>query len=700
MPDTTTAPYGSWESPLSAADVASTSKYVAEICIDKGSPYRVYWTESRPSEGGRRTLFRQETTDFDGATIREVTPNTQWNVRSRVHEYGGSPYAVYDGLILFCNASDCGLYLFDANSALAPRRIAQQDDKLWYANMVIHPSKKFAVAVREDHRNGDIDALAALVAIPLPSDLDADEFKPIDDVVLFSQSDFVSSPVFSPLNDEIAFYTWNHPNMNWDATTLHRATLSFDANGVANGFDNLAIVAGGEGDIQESIYQPRFDDAGRLHFLADRSGFWNPYYVDSDGKTNQSLAEPMKVDFAVAEWEFGFSTFQPVPGKPDEVVVRYIAGGRARLYQLNVVTHEMTELPTPEWSVMDAFHFGVDPKSGSQILMMLGGGPKSIVSLFTYFMSDAPDAKQLVFGAANITMLSDGDISIPSEIEFPTRLPPFDNDRIGQGGSDATAFVYFYPPTNKNFAGPAGELPPLLVLSHGGPTFQADPIYNSQIQFWTTRGFAVADVNYGGSTGKGRAYRERLYPWFGIVDVQDCCAAALYLAETGKVDRQRLTIMGESAGGFCTLAALTFRPEVFAAGASICGMSDLELFAQETHKFEAYYIDRPVGPYPEARDRIAARSPINSVDKLVRPTVFFHGADDKIVPPNQAAVLAEALKDKGVMVAHVEIPGEGHGFRKAENIVLALEGQLYFFGKVLGFTPAGHIQSIEIFNEK
>ncbi|ORX72993.1 hypothetical protein DL89DRAFT_85875 [Linderina pennispora] len=291
MPDTTTALYGSWESPLSAADVASTSKYVAEICIDKGSPSRVYWTESRPSEGGRRTLFSQETTDFDGATIRELTPNTQWNVSSRVHGYGGSPYAVYDDLILLCNASDCGLYLFDANSALAPRRIAQQDDRLWYANMVIHPSKKFAVAVRKDHRNGDIDALAVLVAIPLPSDLDADEFKPTDDVVLFSQSDFVSSPVFSPLNDEIAFYTWNHPNMNWDATTLHRATLSFDASGVANGLDNLAIVAGGEGDVQESIYQPRFDNAGRLHFLADCSGFWNPYCVDSDSKTNQSLAE-------------------------------------------------------------------------------------------------------------------------------------------------------------------------------------------------------------------------------------------------------------------------------------------------------------------------------------------------------------------------------------------------------------------------
>ncbi|KAJ1943719.1 hypothetical protein FBU59_002820, partial [Linderina macrospora] len=218
--------------------------------------------------------------------------------------------------------------------------------------------------------------------------------------------------------------------------------------------------------------------------------------------------------------------------------------------------------------------------------------------------------------------------------------------------------------------------------------------------FWTTRGFAVADVNYGGSTNKGRAYRERLYPWFGVVDVQDCCAAALYLAETGKVDRQRLTIMGESAGGFCTLAALTFRPEVFAAGASICGVSDLELLAQETHKFESQYMTRLIGPYPEARDRIVARSPINSVDKLVRPTAFFQGADDKIVPPNQATALAEALKEKGVMVAHVEIPGEGHGFRKAENIVLALEGQLYFFSKVLGFAPAGDIQSIEIFNEK
>ncbi|KAJ1943226.1 hypothetical protein FBU59_002977, partial [Linderina macrospora] len=311
MSNVTTAPYGSWASPLHAQDVAVTSKYVAEIRVDKGSLSHVYWTESRPSEGGRRVLLSQETTDFDGSTLRELTPDTKWNVITRVHEYGGSPYAVYDGLVLFSNAVDNGLYLFDGNSSLTPRRIAQQDDKLRYANMVIHPSKKFAVAVREDHRNGDITALATLVAIPLPSDLDAKEFGPTDDIVLFDQSDFVSSPVFSPLNDEIAFYSWNHPNMNWDATTLHRATVSFDADGIPTSLVNLVVVAGGKDDIQESIYQPRFDDAGRLHFLADRSGFWNPYFVDSGGKTNMSLAEPMKADLAVSEWGFGCSTFQP-----------------------------------------------------------------------------------------------------------------------------------------------------------------------------------------------------------------------------------------------------------------------------------------------------------------------------------------------------------------------------------------------------
>ncbi|KAJ1959297.1 hypothetical protein GGI12_004409 [Dipsacomyces acuminosporus] len=695
-----TAPYGSWKSPISAKAVASTFNARGYLSVDRANPSRVYMLEARPSEGGRIVLLSMDVDDYTGESLIEHTSDKKWSVRTAVHEYGGGAYAVYDGLVVFSNWSDQGVYLLDTKNSEAlpvPQRIGTQNDKMRYAAFAIHPSKRFVVAVREDHRESDLEALAALVAIPLPEDTTAqDSYAPTEDVVLFDSSDFVSSPVFSPVNDEIAFYVWNHPNMNWDATILYRATLAFDANGIPSNLRNLTAVAGGKDDPLESVYQPRFDSDGRLHFLSDRnSGFWNPYHVDDSGAISLSLAEPMSTEFCSPEWVFGISTFQPIPGHKSSFIVSFTLESKLHIGILNTATKQIEYLPIPAWTLADNFQLSIS-KSGEPVLLLRAGSPAEELSLFMYFINGMSAKPLVAKKACAVSGTFDlGYISIPQEITFPTKLPPFDSPE----SKNAEAYAFYYPPTNKDFKAPEDELPPLLTLSHGGPTGFAPGIYNLDVQYWTSRGFAVVDVNYGGSTGYGREYRERLYTHWGEVDVQDCCAAALYLADAGLVDRRRLSIMGGSAGGYTTLACLTFRPEVFTVGASLYGISDLEVFAKETHKFELKYLTKLVGPYPEERNSYLKRSPIYSVDKLSCPVIFLQGLDDKVVPPNQATIMVDALKKKGIRVSHVEFEGEGHGFRQEKNIIRALEGRLYFFGRVLGFTPADGIEPVPISND-
>ncbi|KAJ2353821.1 Esterase lipase thioesterase active site [Coemansia erecta] len=694
---TTTAPYGSWKSPLTADAVASGSSSVSMARVDQANPTRVYWLESRPQESGRLVLLSKDVDDYSERTLRELTADTKWNVRTAVHEYGGGAYAVHGGLVVFANWSDQGVYLVDTNKQNAvPVRIGEQNDKLRYASFVVHPSKKFVLCVREDHRESDTQAPATLVAIKLPSDGGADgqgKYSPTSDVVLFDKSDFVSSPAVSPMDDEISFYAWNHPDMNWDATTLYCASVDLGDDGVPRSLVRLRVVAGAPGELRESIYQPRFDEDGILHFISDRSGFWNPYYLGVDGEVRRSLGTPISAEFAGPEWAFGESTLQPVPGLKFSAVVTYSQNGILKLGILNVATHAIEDLPVPGWSSVGSFQLG-QSHSGEQVLVLIAGGPAERLSLFTYYINGM-SAKQLA-GSKSFDDPYSGFVSTPQEIAFPTKLPPFGSAE----SQNAEAYAYYYPPTNKNYQGPSNELPPLLVLSHGGPTAAASTVLQTKIQYWTSRGIAVADVNYGGSTGYGREYRERLYPHFGEVDVQDCCAAALYLADSGLVDRKRLSIMGGSAGGFTTLGCLAFRPEVFAVGASLYGISDLEVLIKETHKFEAEYPVHLVGPYPEARAEYIRRSPLHSVDSLACPAIFLQGLEDKVVPPNQATLMVDALKSKGIRVAHIEFEGEQHGFRKSENIVRALEAQLYFFGRILGFEPADHINPVPIFNDQ
>ncbi|KAJ2084026.1 Esterase lipase thioesterase active site [Coemansia sp. RSA 988] len=696
-----TAPYGTWKSPFTAEAVASASNSVSMARIDPLNPTRVYWLESRPSEDGRVVLLSKDVDDYSEKTLRVLTPEAKWDVRSAVNGYGGGAYTVYDGLVIYVNWLDKGVYMLDTNYESKPIQIGEQGEGVYYASFSIHQSKRFAICVREDHREKELGAVYTLVAMPLTAD--ADRVNSLDlpqfpsDVVLFSDADFVSSPVFSPVNDKIAFLSWCQPYMNWDRTTLHRGTLILDSNGIPCSV-KLIEGSGMLTDNPESIYQPRFDETGVLHFLSDRDGFWNPYFFDSDGNVQSSLSTPMKAEFADSEWALGQSTFQPVSGRKFSMAVTYALGGNRSLGILNVATQTIEDLPIPGWTTLDSLQVG-QSHSGEPVLVMIAGGPTESPSLFTYFINGFSTSKLLNNGVNDRRGLADdykGFVSVPREIEFPTKLPPFD----GLHSQDSKAYGYFYSPTSRDYEGTKDELPPLIVLCHGGPTLCAFPVYQPQIMYWTSRGFAVVDVNYGGSTGYGREYRNRLLTHYGEVDVQDCCAAALHLVELGLVDRKRLCVMGESSGGFTTLSCMAFRPDIFAVGACLYGISDLEaLVKEETPKFETKYFEELVGSYPRMRSVYIKRSPLYATDSLKNPVIFMHGLDDITVPPSQTARMVDALKEKGRKVAHIEFENEGHGFIQAAHIKRALEARLYFFGHMLGFKPADNIEPVHISNE-
>ncbi|KAJ2658668.1 Esterase lipase thioesterase active site [Coemansia sp. RSA 1200] len=702
----TAAQYGSWKSPITADKIATAAKTKSMVRVDPAQPTQVYWLETRPAEGGRYTLLRTELGSDESPC--EITAGQQWNVRTAVHEYGGGAYAVYDGMVVFSNWATQGVYLLDdsAVAGSAAVRIGEMDDKMRYAAFAIHPSKKFVICVREDHRESDIDARAAIVAIRIPSteDGDGNRSRAQKDIVLYDAADFVSSPVFSPAANEIAFFAWSHPDMSWDATTLYRATLELGEDGIPE--PRLAeptVVAGGSDKREESVYQPRFDADGMLHFISDReTGFWSPHHVDPQGSVVSSLREPIQAEFAEPEWRFGNSSLQPVPGRKHSVAVAYAKDGAVRLGVLDTAAGTIAHLAVPPWTVASDVQVGA-LRSGETVVVVKAGQPTAPTAIYACRI-DADSATEVVGEAQDSDNGSEyaGYLSVPREIAFETRLPPFgepgSGDAVG-GGGRGIAYAFYYAPANSDYAGAAGTKPPLLVVSHGGPTGAADTALKLSIQFWTSRGFAVADVNYGGSTGFGRAYRKRLYGELGRVDVQDCCAAALHLAAQGLADRRRLCIMGASSGGYTALACLAFRPDVFAVGASHYGISDLELLAKETHKFEARYPDRLVGPYPAARALYAQRSPLHYADAVACPVVFFQGLDDRVVPPNQTSAMAAALRRNGVRVALLEFAGEQHGFRRRENIVRALEAQLLFFGRVLGFSPADAIAPLAIDNE-
>ena len=636
-----TAPYGSWKSPITARSITAGTVGIGSVAADGGD---LYWLESRPSEAGRNVLVRRAP---DGA-IADLTP-APLNLRSRVHEYGGGACAVKDGRVVFVDFPGQQVHLIAGGETRAITKAA--DASLRYADFEFDLPRRRVLCVREDHR-GAGEPVNAIVALDLAGDPDGG-------AVLVEGHDFFASPRLSPDGRRLAWLTWDHPNMPWDGTDLWTADIGPD------GELGAPRHVAGAADI--AIFQPAWSPDGILHFVGDRTGWWN-LYAWQDGKTVN--LHPAAAEFGLPLWGLGMATYAFTAS--GAIVCRYVEAGQARLGIL--ADGDLRAVATPFVSLGAPVPFG-------DRLALTGTGAAEPTRLV--LLDPATGETETVRRSASADV-DPRHVSVAQAIEFPTT-------------GARTAHAFYYPPANKDFRPPEGEKPPLIVRSHGGPTGASDPGYAPAIQYWTSRGFAVVDVNYGGSTGYGRAYRERLDGAWGVVDVDDCEAAARHLADRGLADPRRLIIRGGSAGGYTTLAALTFR-DTFKAGASLYGIGDLMALARDTHKFESRYLDRLIGPLPASATLYAERSPLNHADRLDCPVIFFQGLDDKVVPPNQAEAMVAALESKGIPVAYVPFEGEGHGFRKAENIVRALEGELSFYAQVFGFAPADDIAPVPIRN--
>ncbi len=639
----TTAPYGSWKSPITTDLIVSGSIGLGEVALDGED---IYWVEMRPVEGGRMVVVKRTP---DGE-ISDITPGP-FSARTRVHEYGGGAYLVHEGTVYFSNYSDQRMYRQDSGEA--PEPITPETD-MRYADGCFDAARNRVICVREDHTQ-DGEPINAIVAV--------DALGKAEQVVLSQGSDFCSTPRISPDGSTLAWLTWDHPNMPWDGTLL--LVASINDQGLLG---EPQVVVGGK---TESIFQPEWSPDGAFHFVSDRSGWWNLWRWE-DGQLRQLTDR--NAEFGKPQWVFGSDTYSFASA--ELIACSYVENGAWKIATLDIESGMLLAVETP-FSEMGRG----DLKAGGGKVVFIAGAPSLPMTLVLY---DLAENKWRELRKSHDLEVEPGFISEPQPVEFPTE-------------DGKTAHAFFYPPKNSDFQGPAGEKPPLLVKSHGGPTGAASTALNLGIQFWTSRGIGVLDVDYGGSTGYGRAYRERLNGAWGIVDVDDCCNAALHLVSKGEADENRLAIDGGSAGGYTTLAALTFK-DVFKAGASHYGVSDLEALAKETHKFEARYLDGLVGPYPERRDLYRERSPINHTEGLSCPLILFQGLEDQIVPPKQAEMMFDAVRAKGLPTAYIPFEGEQHGFRRAENIKRALEAELYFYSKIFGFDLADPVEPVDIVN--
>jgi dipeptidyl aminopeptidase/acylaminoacyl peptidase len=613
----------------------------------------LYFTEMRPAEKGRSVLVLRA----KGANVNvDVTPG-DFNVRTRVHEYGGGDYLVHRGAVFFSNFSDQRVYRQDRGRPPLP---ITPEDNFRFADYALDTRRGRLVAVREDKRVVESsEDVNTLVALDPNGDSSAGR-------VLVRGRDFYASPRFSPDGSKLAFLCWDHPNMPWDAAELWVAAVREDGT-----LEPAVKVAGGP---SESIFQPEWANDTTLYFVSDRTDFWNLYRWN--GSTVDAVA-PRSAEFGVPQWLFGMSTYAVLD--EEHLLCTFVEKGIFRMGLLDVRRGALEPIDLPyTW-------FASVRTSGGRAFFVAASpaAPPAVVSL------DIGSRRVDVLHRCTDLRFDAEDVSIPDAIEFPTA-----------GG--LTAHAFFYAPKNRSYSALAGEKPPLLVKVHGGPTAATTNVFSFGVQFWTSRGFAVLDVNYGGSTGYGRKYRERLRGTWGIVDVDDCVNGARYLVQRGDVDPDRLAITGGSAGGYTTLSALTFR-DVFKAGASHYGIGDLERLAHDArtgnhHKFESRYEDGLVAPYPDRVDIYRERSPIHFTDRLSCPIIFFQGMNDKVVLPNQAERMVEALRRKHLPVAYVPFEGEGHGFRQAENIKRALDAELYFYSRVFRFTTADPIEPVAIDN--
>ncbi|QBI04578.1 S9 family peptidase [Pseudoduganella albidiflava] len=630
-----TASFGTWPSPISAAMVAAGATPLSSLAI---AGTDVFWLAGRASEGGRNTLLR-----LAGARVDELTP-LPLNVRSRVHEYGGGAFAVDGGTVFFSHAGDNRLYRKEDGKDAVP---FTAEGRQRFADFIVDRARRRLVAVREQHPDDPASHAQpenTLCAVAFDG----------TETVLARGHDFYSSPRLSPDGRQLAWLTWDHPRMPWQGTELWRADIAADGTLAAP-----VLVAGGP---EEAICQPEWSPDGRLYFVSDRSGWWNLY---RDGDGIEAIC-PLEAEFAGPHWTFGNAMYGFLSAS--EIACTYIEQGISRLARLVIGSARLEPIANPYQEIREL-------RTGDGCIVLLGGSPTIPAEIARIDLGNGAGSGEPQVLARSIDTLPElGYLSVPESVSYPS-------------ANGRTAYAFFYPPKNRDVQAPAGEKPPVIVTGHGGPTGMAASTLKLATQFWTSRGFGVLDVNYGGSTGFGRAYRDLLKGQWGVVDVEDCVAGARWLVEQGRADGARLIIRGSSAGGYTTLSALAFH-DVFKLGASYYGVADLQGLDDDSHKFESHYNEYLIAPQPQAQQVYLERSPSHHVDKLDCPMIFFQGLDDKVVPPPQSENMVKALRQRGVPVAYLELEGEGHGFRKGESIVRTLEAELYFYQRMFGLHDA------------
>lgn len=637
----TTAPFGSWQSSITADMLVARTIRIFDVKLVDN---QVYWVEMRPEEGGRHALMRRTVS----GKPKELTPQP-YNVRTRVHEYGGNAFGVWDNEVIFTDFQDQSLHLCSkgtVDSLLPPNPCR-------YADFAVDPASRRVYAVREDHSVPNTEATNTLVLLDLAN--------PGSEAVIAAGHDFYSSPCLHPDRNQLAWLAWNHPAMPWDETELWTADL--DENGEV--IESRCVWA----EPGMSLFQPAWSPQGALHCVSDVSGWWNLYRMEAEGP--QALC-PMEAEFGSPQWVFGLSTYGFIDERHILCTIKERGTGSLAILDGETGSLEPLESEYTSFTYL---------QTNGTWAAFLGASPTEFASLV---LLNLETKATRVLRRSNLAKVDPQEISRPQAIVFPTE-------------GDQEAHAYFYPPQNARYEAPEGELPPLRVESHGGPTSATQGTLDLGIQYWTSRGFAVVDVNYGGSTGYGTAYRRRLNGQWGIVDVQDCTNAARHLVNEGLVDPERLSISGGSAGGYTTLACLAFTDQ-FHAGISHFGVSDLGALARETHKFESRYLDSLIGPYPEEEELYNQRSPLHSAHTIACPVLFLQGLEDKIVLPNQAEMMVEALRGRGIPVAYLPFEGEQHGFRQAQNIKAAIWAETYFLAQLFRFEPADDIPVLKIEN--
>ena len=639
---TTIAPYGSWKSPIAAEMlIGGGRRRLSEIRCDGND---IYWLDGRPKEGGRQVIMRLSP---DGE-MKDLTP-TEFNSRNAVHEYGGGSYAVRDRAVYFTNWSDQRIYVQRDGGEPTPLTSEPSVPRgARFADLTITANGKYLLCVRETHTDDGNEAVNEIVAVDTGTG---------SEKVIATGRDFYCAPRECGGHDGIAWTEWDHPNMPWDGNSLMSG--SFDANDAA--VSTTAELVGGTG---ESIVQPSWGSNGLLHFATDRSGWWN-VYVWRDGEMVNLLDE--ESDHGRPDWQFGFSSYAHLADGKIALGKGGVTSGSIVLIDPGSNSTQSIKIPFSEVSYVTA---SPDGKS----ILFVGASPTQEPAVVRLEL--ATEMCETVYSPSEVNV-EPGYLSSPQHIVFPTT-------------ENGAAHAYYYEPTNQDFAAPDGELPPLVTICHGGPTSASGTGLDLSTHYWTSRGFAVVDVNYRGSSGYGKVYRDALKGKWGIYDTDDCIAAAQHLIDQGLVDKDRVIIRGGSAGGYTTINALTFH-DFFAAGAALYGIADLMVFIGDTHKYESRYLESLVGPYPAEAQRYHDRSAINFMDQLATPMIILQGLEDEIVPPSQAEIMVDALESKGLPYAYIGFPGEQHGFRQAANIIRAQEAELYFYGKVLGFEPADEI---------